>query len=160
MERKLIGEIRLENGLTLEMLDHSRRVAGDRWLVSFEARVEVMIKPEYFVPEYFVDDSKTIISLEDVRALLGEKATYRYSKERNFVADAEREAVLQGLKERFLDTGLSYVSSTEFPCKLLHRKYKEARRDIALKNAMLLWKKQQNAKCDGSQRADTKYVGF
>jgi hypothetical protein len=121
MEGKLIGEIRLENGLTLEMFDHSRHVAGDVWLVSFEARVEVKIKPEYFV-----GDSKTGISLEDVRALLGEKATYRYAKERNFVAETEREAVLKGLKERFLDTSLSYVSSPEFPGRLVHREYKEA----------------------------------
>jgi hypothetical protein len=77
MEGKLIGEIMLENGLTLEMFDHSRHVAGDIWLVSFEARVEVKVKPEYFV-----GDSKTGISLEDVRALLGEKATYQYTKDK------------------------------------------------------------------------------
>jgi len=134
MEGKLIGKIRLENGLTLEMFDHSRHVAVDRWLVSFEARVEVKVKPEYFV-----GDSETGISLEDLRALLGEKVTYRYTKERNFIAGTEKEAVLKGLKERFLDTSLGYVSSPEFPRKLVHRKYKEAH------SQMLLWKRQQNA---------------
>ncbi len=134
MEGKLIEEIRLENGLTLEMFDHSRHVAVDRWLVSFEARVEVKVRPEYFV-----GDSKTGISLEDVRTLLGEKATYRYTKERNFIAETEREAVLKDLKERFLDTNFGYVSSPDFPRKLVHRKYKEAH------SQMLLWKRQQNA---------------
>ena len=134
MEGKLIEKIRLENGLTLEMFDHSRHVAGDRWLVSFEARVEVKVKPEYFA-----DDSKTGISLVDVRALLGEKVTYRYTKERNFIAETERKAVLKDLKERFLDTNLGYVSSPEFPSRLVHRKYKEAH------SQMLLWKRQQNA---------------
>jgi len=134
MEGKLIGEVRLENGLTLEMFDHSRHVAVDRWLVSFEARIEVKVKPEYFV-----GDSKTGISLEDVRSLLGEKVTYRYTKERNCVAETEREAVLKGLKERFLDTSLGYLSSPEFSGRLVHGKYKEAH------SQMLLWKRQQNA---------------
>lgn len=134
MEGKLIEKIRLENGLTLEMFDHSRHVAGNRWLVSFGARVEVKVKPEYFV-----GDSKTGISIEDVRALLGEKAAYRYTKDRNFIAETEREAVLKDLKERFLDTNLGYVSSPEFPRRLVHRKYKESH------SQMLIWKRHQNA---------------
>ena len=134
MEGKLIEKIRLENCLTLEMFDHSRHVAGDIWLVSFGARVEVKVKPEYFV-----GDSETGISIENVRALLGEKVTYRYTKEHNFVAETEIEAVLKGLKERFLDTSLGYVSSPEFPRRFVHRKYKEAH------SQMLLWKRQQNA---------------
>jgi len=134
MEGRLIEKIRLENGLTLEMFDHSRHVAGDRWLVTFEARVEVKVKPEYFA-----DDPKTSISLDDVRALLGEKATYRYTKERNFIAETEIEAVLKDLKERFLETNLGYVSSPEFPRKFVHRKYKEAY------SQMLLLKRRQIA---------------
>ena len=134
MEGKLIEKIRLENGLTLEMFDYSRHVAGDRWLVTFEARVEVKVKLEYFA-----DDSKTSISLDDVRALLGEKATYRYTKERNFIAETEIEAVLKDLKERFLETNLGYVSSPEFPRKFVHRKYKEAY------SQMLLLKRRQIA---------------
>jgi hypothetical protein len=127
-EGKLIERMRLENSLTLEMFDHSRHVAGDRWLVSFEARVEVKVKPEYFM-----GGSKTGISLEDVRALLGEKTTYRYIKERNFIAETEREAVLEDLKERFLDTSLGYISSLEFPRKLVHRKYQEAHSETWLR---------------------------
>ena len=134
MEGKLIEKIRLDNGLTLDMFDHSRHVAGDRWLVSFKAKIEVKIKPEYFV-----GDSKTGTSFEDVRALLGEKATYQYKKERNFIAETEIGEVLNDLKERFLDTNLGYVSSPEFPRKLVHKKYKEAH------SQMLLWKRQQNA---------------
>ena len=134
MEGKFIEKMRLENGLTLEMFDHSRHVAGDRWLVSFEAKIEVKVKPEYFV-----GDSKTAISLEDVRALLGEKATYRYKKERNFIAETEKEAVLKDLKERFLDTNIGYVSSPEFPSRFIHKKYKEAHSE------MLLWERRRNA---------------
>jgi len=48
VESKLIDRVPLENGLTLEMFDRSRPVAGDRWLVSFEARIEVKVRREYF----------------------------------------------------------------------------------------------------------------
>ena len=48
MEGTLIQRMKLDNGLTLEMFDLSRHVAGDRWLVSFEARIEVKVRREYF----------------------------------------------------------------------------------------------------------------
>jgi hypothetical protein len=65
MEGTLIEQMKLENGLTLEMFDLSRLVAGGRWLVSFEARIEVRVKPEYFL-----DDSRTHVDLEGIRVLI------------------------------------------------------------------------------------------
>jgi hypothetical protein len=38
MREKLVDKIALDNGLTLELWDRSRQVAGDRWLVCFVAR--------------------------------------------------------------------------------------------------------------------------
>ena len=36
---RLVEKRILDNGLVLELLDNSRSLAGDRWLVSFEARL-------------------------------------------------------------------------------------------------------------------------
>jgi len=72
MEGKLIDKVRLENGLTLELYDRSRRVAGDRWLVSFVARIDVEVKPEYFQ-----DHDTPNISFDDIRAAVADKATYQ-----------------------------------------------------------------------------------
>jgi hypothetical protein len=58
--------------------------------------------------------------------------------EGKLIAETEREAVLKDLKERFLDTNLGYVSSPEFPRRLVNRKYKESH------SQMLLWKRRQN----------------
>ncbi len=121
MEGTLIKQTKLDNGLTLEMFDLSRQVAGGRWLVSFEARIEVRVKPEYFV-----DDSYTRIDLEGIQALLGEIVTYRYKKERNFIAESEKDTIFKVLKERFLDTTLCYLSSPNFPRRLILRRYQEA----------------------------------
>lgn len=121
MEGTLIQRVKLDNGLTLEMFDLSRHVAGGRWLVSFEARIEVKVRPEYFV-----EDSRTHVDLEGIQALLGEIVTYRHTKGRNFIAESEKDTFLKVLKERFLDATLCYLSSPEFPRRLIIRRYQQA----------------------------------
>jgi hypothetical protein len=120
MEEKLVDIISLENGLTLEFYDASRPVAGDRWQVSMVAVIEVGVKPEYFKGQNSADGF-----LNDIRAAMGENTTYRYQKVRNFIAATEKDAVFRGLKQRFLETNLKYLSSPEFPRKLILKKYQE-----------------------------------
>lgn len=122
MEKQLIDKIGLENGLTLEFYDGSRCVAGDRWLVSFEARMDVEVKPEYFEGRHTPN-----IPFDDIRAAVGEKATYDHEKARNFIAETEKDEVFKKLKDRFLDANLGYLSSPDFPRKLILRKYQQVR---------------------------------
>jgi hypothetical protein len=131
MKEKLIAKMKLENGLTLELYDRSKPVAGDRWQVSFVARMEVAVKPEYFEGEDAPD-----VPFEAIRAAVGEKATYHYEKTRNFIAKTEKDEVLQGLKERFLDANLGYLSSPDFPHKLILRQYHHTQ------GASLSWQRQ------------------
>ena len=70
MEKRLVEEIAPENGLTLLFLDGSRRLAGDRWLVSFWAAVDVEVKAAYLD-----DQALPGVSLDDVRAAVGEKVS-------------------------------------------------------------------------------------
>ena len=51
MEKKLVDEIKLKNGLTLLLYDRSKLLAGDRWLIALEAYMEVEVKPEYLEGE-------------------------------------------------------------------------------------------------------------
>jgi hypothetical protein len=120
MEEKPIERRELDNGLTLELYDRSRRVAGDRWQVSFEARLEVGLKREYFEGRHEPD-----IPFEDIRGAVGEKVVYHHEKTRNFIAETEKDEVFRGLKERFLDANLVYLSSPDFPLKLILRQYQE-----------------------------------
>jgi hypothetical protein len=113
--------MRLDNGLVLEMYDRSRPVAGDRWMVGFGARIEVVVKPGLLS-----DLATSNLSFEDLRRVVGEKAVYRYEKVRNFI-DAEQKAdVFRALKENFLKTNLVYLSSVQFPRKLILRNYFDA----------------------------------
>ena len=82
MEGKLIKRMILDNGLALEIFDKSRRVVGDKWLVSFEARIKIEVKQEYFR-----DRHKAAPSFEEIRNTLGEAALYRYETARNFISE-------------------------------------------------------------------------
>ena len=110
----------LKNGLTLEVLDRSRKIAGDRWLVSFAARVEIEVSPDALADQDVSEDT-----LKDISRLAGEKACYHYQDERNFVAGENKDATFKELKERFLDTNLRYLSSPVFPTKLILSKLRD-----------------------------------
>jgi hypothetical protein len=118
MEERLVEKRALENGLILELYDRSRRLAGDRWLVSLAVRMDVDVGSEHFQD---LDSSE--ISLDDIRKVVGPKVAYRYEKIRNFVEETVKDEVFQGLKERFLDANLDYLSNPGFAQKLILRKY-------------------------------------
>jgi len=128
MDEKLINKIKLENGLTLELYDRSRRVTEDRWLVSFLACMEVGVQREYFEGQDLSN-----LSFDAIRKTVGDKVTYRYEKTRNFIDESEKDEVLKGLKERFLSATLGYLSSPEFARKLILIKYQDARGRIQRK---------------------------
>ncbi len=121
MEEQPIEKIKLDNGLTLELYDRSRGVAGDRWLVCFVARLEVGLKQEYFKGPLTPD-----VPFEDIRKAVGDKVHYHHEKTRNFIAEAKKDEVFRGLKERFLEANLVYLSSPAFPLKLILRQYQRA----------------------------------
>ena len=117
----LFDLVNLENGLTLELHDLSRNVAGDRWLVSFAARLEVSI-----IPERFQSLSESGLTINDVHKTLGDKVVYHYEKKRSFIDAKDKEIVFEKLKADFLDSSIRYLSDPRFPEKLILRKYKEA----------------------------------
>ncbi len=119
MENEFNDKIKLSNGLILELLDRSRRIAGDRWFVSFAARIEVDVNPEYLAGDDLSEDQ-----IKGIEALAGEKAFYNYENQRNFVEDTEKDEMLKDFREHFLDTNLKYLSSPVFPKKLILSKLK------------------------------------
>ena len=122
MDEKLVDKIKLENGLTLEVYDRSRLVAEDLWVVSFVARIDVEVRPEH------CESLQTQgLAFEDIRAAAGEKVSYCNEKTRNYIAETEKDEVFRELKERFLSANLDYLSSPDFPRKLILRQYHEAK---------------------------------
>ena len=121
MDSRFIKKIKLENGLTMKILDSSRPVAGDRWQVVFEIQIDVALRPEYFSDPRLSD-----VDFEDALSLLGNSTNYHYKKERNFIADNQTKSVLENMEIDFLKTNLSYLSSPKFPIGLILGNYQKA----------------------------------
>ena len=121
VEGRLIERMRLDNGLTLELYDRSTAAAAGRWKVCFAARIEVVVRPDHLS-----DLSTSNLSFENLRRVVGEKAVYSYEKVRYFIDEKQKDGVLRGLREQFLETSLGYLSSAQFPRKLVLRKYFDA----------------------------------
>jgi hypothetical protein len=95
MSERLLEKITLPNGLILEIWDTSRLMAGDRWLVSLLAKVEVTVLPEYFSP---LDDGEQ--AYQDLVAAHGNSLVFTQEKVRPFVDEKEIQDMLTRLCQR------------------------------------------------------------
>jgi len=118
--KKILKEkIRLENGLTLKLYDKSRPVAGDRWMVTFEACIDVEVKTEY------LGNMPAGVSLEQIRSALGDRILYSHEKVSIFVADTDKDAIFNKLKKNFLEANVAYLSRKSFGPRFVMKKYQE-----------------------------------
>jgi len=118
MEATLIKKIELENGLTLEFIDVSRKVAGDRYLVALKTRVSVPV-----AARWFTDDEPAVPDLADIVAKVGSTVEFEQTKERVFVDEREKPAVLESIMNVAEDFGKRYIGHPEFPKKLILKEY-------------------------------------
>lgn len=113
---------RLENGLTLNLFDASRKIAGDRWFISILARVEIPVKSGIF------DEKGLLVTVEDARALIGDTVVFEQKRERNFISKDEKEEVISQILRDFLANVVPYLGNEKFPVNFLKKIYKEARK--------------------------------
>lgn len=123
MTGDIVKTILLDNGLRLEIRDHSRPIAGGRFFVQMEALIEVPVQQYHGLLSSSGPDRP---SLEKIRSVLGERAVFRQQKDRNFISEDQREAVFETMKSDFLKTNLSYLSHNNFPARFLLREYRKA----------------------------------
>jgi hypothetical protein len=120
MKEKLIKTIDLTNGMRLCFFDGSRRLAGDRWLVSLIIRMEIP------VAEVWINDGgKSKESVDEIKKVLGEKVLFEQKRERIFVGESEKQTAFEELYDFFIDSVLGYLSNKAFPKRYVLKKYKE-----------------------------------
>ena len=130
MEEVLIKTIDLENGLELKLYDASRKLAGDRWLVSLIARMEIPTN-ELLLKK----DGSPLLNIDEVRKALGEKLLFEQKREKIFIDEKEKDEVLKEIQDFFLSSSLSYFSHSDFPQKYVLKKFNEKiKRDSWCKN--------------------------
>ena len=130
MEEKLIKTIDLENGLELKLYDASRKLAGDRWLVSLIARIEIPTN-ELLLKK----DGSPLLNIDEVRKALGEKLLFEQKRDKIFIDEKEKDEVMKEIQDFFLSSSLSYFSHSDFPQKYVLKKFNEKiKRDSWCKN--------------------------
>ena len=108
----------LENGLTLEIWDHSRLVAGDRWLVRLETRIVIPVL-EANLPANLKPQAA------EIRKILGESLTFSHYEERNFIATHAVADLLADMYDRMAANAESYFGHREFAPRFIRKQYQE-----------------------------------
>ena len=117
MDTSLLRKIDLESGLELELYDISRKLAGDRWYVGFIARIEI---PIIFLADHADSPEVDIEKMEDV---LGKTVRFEQKRDRHFIHEKEKDALLNGLMDDFLARTLPYFSEKDFAKKYAIKAY-------------------------------------
>ncbi|MBC2696626.1 MAG: hypothetical protein HF982_15385 [Desulfobacteraceae bacterium] len=120
MEKKLIKIINLENGLELKLYDASRKLAGDRWLVSLIARIEIPTNESLLK-----EDASPSLNVDEIRKVLGEKLLFELKREKIFIDEKKKDKVMKEIQDLFLSSSLSYLSYSDFPKKYVLKKFNE-----------------------------------
>lgn len=120
MGKQFVRTIELENDLTLQIIDQSRKIAADAQVVIMEARMEIPIEKSLFCTGSVTDDQ-----FDHILKTLGSPLVYQYRAERNMIMDRDKEKVLEDLVETFLNNTGKYITRPLFPEKLVLKEYKE-----------------------------------
>jgi hypothetical protein len=113
---KIISRHPLPNGLTLELWDRSRPVAGDRCLVVCEARITIPVNAGA-LPSDLQPRAAAIV------AALGREIVFSQKDERNFISASAVPDLLKEMSQKFLDLAAAYFGRPDFPGKLIRKKF-------------------------------------
>jgi hypothetical protein len=113
---RLMARHLLKNGLTLEFWDHSRPVAGDRWVVVLETRIAIPVRADTLAPEMKAH------AVQVIRAL-GEEVIFSRREERNFIAGSEVPATLKDMQDRMIALAPGYFGHADFAAGFIKKNY-------------------------------------
>lgn len=116
----LIEEIKLPNGLTLQIFDLSRVIAADT------VKVEISFQTKIFLKEsYFTSNEDYIL----VKNIMGEELAYEHTLERTFVKKENEDLTRNELINTFRNNSLEYLSNANFAQKMALSKLREIKAD-------------------------------
>lgn len=122
MSEKPIETIHLENHVRLDFWDLSRTLAGDRWVVCVEARMDIPLEMKYL--DALPDKEKLYSVMEKI---YGSKVPYRYKEEKHFVDKSEKDELIHQFLEIMKENLLGYLSHPDFAKKFILSRLGELR---------------------------------
>ena len=129
---KFIKRQQLDNGMEIILYDRSRPMAGDRWQVEVQCEAYIPIEESYWKTAAQEDQQ----ILAGIRIRLGERLVQTFSKKHIFVAEQDRERLLQEMVQQIYSGLMEYLKRPDFPLRLFKKKYFEARQNLLLQQAM------------------------
>ena len=118
MKGNLIQTNVLKNGLILEIYDQSREIAGNRWLVKMAATIEIPIDRLHLG-----DGLNKQVDLNSLKKSFGNFVRYEQKRERNFIAEKEKNIVFDDLMSSFLTSTRRYLSHPNFAVRYAVKAY-------------------------------------
>ncbi len=118
MDHTVHKTIELENKLTLNIFDLSRKISEDAYRVTMKAQIDMDV-----TEAFFTDPSLKDIGFSDVVSVLGNTVSYVQTIERNFIMAENKDAVFEKLVDTFMDNLGQYIAKPRFPAKLIFKKY-------------------------------------
>ncbi len=122
-EPVLIESIPLDNDLTLDLLDASRPMAGDRWLVHLVARMEILLTPDLLSSVQEDDRHRAVL-----HEAFGDRLEYRADLKRHFVDQKNWQEVLRRLVEIVRREKMGYLAHPDFAERFVAHRVSELRR--------------------------------
>ena len=129
MEYNFVKAMELGNNLKLKIYDNSKKMAGDRWLISLIARINIPVDATFKL----LSDSESC--KEEIDRLLGSEVIFEQKRERFFIDEKNKEFVFNELCESFVNNTISYLSHPDFPKKFVIMKLKEKKKKATLEKA-------------------------
>ena len=117
---ELLEEIKLSNGLTLQIFDLSRAIAADTVKVELSMQIKISLEMAYFAN---VDD------YDQVKNIFGEVLTYTHKAERMIVSKANENTVREELINTFKNNLLNYLSAANFSQKMALAMLRDIKKD-------------------------------
>ena len=116
----LIEEIKLPNGLTLQIFDLSRAIAADT------VKVEISFQTKIFLKESFFTNNEDYVLVKNI---MGEELAYEHTLERTFVKKENEDLTRNELINTFRNNSLEYLSNDNFAQKMALSKLREIKAD-------------------------------
>jgi hypothetical protein len=110
----------LPNGLTADVYDYSRKLAGDRWLVGLIIRIDVEVRESDF--DRFENGKELFEKFKEEN---GSSVTFEMTKERNFIDQQEKDKIFAELLKSIKENTMKYMGHEKLADRFRRKKLAE-----------------------------------
>jgi hypothetical protein len=121
VDERRLKTVSLKNGLAVDLVEASRKIAQDRWFVTLIARVHIPVEKK----------NSGTMDVDAMLQTLGPVVTFEKKMERNFISESEKESVLNRMVASMIALSDQYLGHPEFARKYLLKKFMEQKHQRA-----------------------------